>query len=85
MVLLSTTLSKHHFSVIQCLLMATPSVVTLDNCSIHHNFGRESVYDTYIHEIGATVHFLQPYSLHFNPSEKVFSKVKGTLNDAVRD
>ena len=32
-----------------------------------------------IEEIGATVHFLPPYSPDFNPIEEAFSKVKATL------
>lgn len=32
-----------------------------------------------IHEVGALVHFLPPYSPDYNPIEEAFSKVKGSL------
>ena len=48
------------------------SVVTLDNCSIHHI---DEVVDM-IHEVGALVHFLPPYSPDFDPIESLFSKLK---------
>jgi len=48
------------------------SVVVLDNCSIHHI---DEVVDM-IHEVGALVHFLPPYSPDYNPIESLFSKLK---------
>ncbi len=48
------------------------SVVILDNCSIHHV---DDVVDM-IHEVGALVHFLPPYSPDYNPIESMFSKLK---------
>ena len=51
------------------------SVVLLDNCSIHHVEGIVEM----IHEVGALVHFLPPYSPDYNPIEEAFSKVKSNL------
>ena len=51
------------------------SVVIMDNCSIHHI--QQTV--NMIHEVGALVHFLPPYSPDYNPIEEAFSKVKSTL------
>jgi len=48
------------------------SVVIMDNCIIHH--GDEVV--KMIHEIGALVHFLPPYSPDY---AEAFSKVKSEL------
>ncbi len=45
------------------------SVVILDNCSIHHVEGIVEM----IHEVGALVHFLPPYSPDYNPIEEAFS------------
>lgn len=47
-------------------------VVILDNCSIHH---LDAIVDM-IHEVGALVHFLPPYSPDYNPIENMFSKLK---------
>ena len=51
------------------------SVVIMDNCSIHHV---DAVVQM-IHEVGALVHFLPPYSPDYNPIELAFSKVKTNL------
>ena len=51
------------------------SIVVLDNCSIHHM--DETV--NMIHEVGALVHFLPPYSPDFNPIENMFAKLKGEM------
>ena len=51
------------------------SVVKMDNCSIHHV---DAVIHM-IHEVGALVHFLPPYSPDYNPIEEAFSKVKTYL------
>ena len=48
------------------------SVAILDNCSIHH---LDEIVDL-IHEVGALVHFLPPYSPDYNPIESMFSKLK---------
>lgn len=48
------------------------NVVVMDNCSIHH---LDDVVDM-IHEVGALVHFLPPYSPDYNPIESMFSKLK---------
>ena len=52
------------------------SVVIMDNCVIHH--GDEVV--KMIHEIGALVHFLPPYSPDYAPVEEAFSKVRTESN-----
>lgn len=51
------------------------SIVVMDNCSIHH---LDEIVDM-IHEVGALVHFLPPYSPDFNPIENMFSKLKGEV------
>ena len=51
------------------------SVVVMDNCTVHHVDGIVDM----IHEVGALVHFLPPYSPDYNPIEEAFSKVKITL------
>ena len=51
------------------------SVVVMGNCAIHHVHGIVEM----IHEVGALVHFLPPYSPNYNPIEEAFSKVKCTL------
>ena len=51
------------------------SVVVMDNCSIHHVHRIVKM----IHEVGALVHFLPPYSPDYNPIEEGFSKVKACL------
>ena len=51
------------------------SVLVMDNCSIHHIAGVVNM----VHEVGALVHFLPPYSPDFNPIEEAFSKVKAQL------
>lgn len=48
------------------------SVVTLDNCSIHHV---QDVVDL-IHSVGAPVVFLPPYSPDLIPIEECFNKLK---------
>ena len=50
-------------------------VVIMDNLSSHK---RASVRDR-IEAVGATLHFLPPYSPDFNPIEKVFSRLKAML------
>lgn len=54
------------------------SVVIMDNCSIHHVSGIESL----ITQTGALLHYLPPYSPDLNPIEECFSKVKGCLKDS---
>ena len=51
------------------------SVVIMDNCSIHH----VDAVIRMIHEVGALVHFLPPYSPDYNPIEEAFSKMKTYL------
>lgn len=51
------------------------SVLIMDNCSIHHV---DAVVQM-VHEVGALVHFLPPYSPDYNPIEQAFSKVKANL------
>lgn len=51
------------------------SVVIMDNCSVHHVVGVE----TLITEVGALVHYLPPYSPDLNPIKECFSKVKSCL------
>lgn len=48
------------------------SVVIMDNCAIHNVDGIVKS----IHDVGALVHFLPPYSPDFQPIEETFSKVK---------
>ena len=56
------------------------SVVIMDNCSIHHT--QEVVF--LIEEIGVIVHFLPPYSQDLNPIEKIFFKIKYSINHLER-
>ena len=51
------------------------SVVILDNCSIH--YCQEAI--QIIHNVGALVHFLPPYSPDYNPIEEAFSKLKSSM------
>ena len=52
------------------------SILVMDNCSIHHVAPVVQM----VHEVGALVHFLPPYSPDFNPiEEEAFSKVKAQL------
>ena len=51
------------------------SIVVLDNCSIHH---LDEIVDM-IHEVGALVHFLPPYSPDYTPIENMFSKLKSEM------
>ena len=51
------------------------SILVMDNCSIHHVAPVVQM----VHEVGALVHFLPPYSADFNPIEEAFSKVKAQL------
>jgi transposase len=48
------------------------TTLTVYNCSIHH---LDEIVDM-IHEVGALVHFLPPYSPDFNPIKNMFSKLK---------
>ena len=48
------------------------SVVVLDNASIHHVDGIQSM----IQEVGALILYLPPYSPDYNPIEEAFGKVK---------
>ena len=48
------------------------SVIVMDNCSIHHVAPVVEM----VHQLGALVHFLPPYSPDYNPIEEAFSKVK---------
>ena len=43
----------------------------MDNLSIHHVHAVVKM----VHEVGALVHFLHPYSPDYNPIEEAFSKV----------
>ena len=54
-----------------------PSVVVLDNCSIHHI----SKVQQELEGISVLVHYLPPYSPDYNPIAKAFSKVKKTLRN----
>lgn len=51
------------------------SVVIIDNCSVHHVSGVESM----ITSMGALVNYLPPYSPDLNPIEECFSEVKACL------
>jgi len=51
------------------------SILIMDNCSIHHVDGIVQM----VHEVGALIHFLPPYSPDYNPIEEAFSKVKANL------
>ena len=51
------------------------SVLVMDNCSIHHVDAVVKM----VHEVGALIHFLPPYSPDYNPIELAFSKVKAYL------
>ena len=51
------------------------SVLVMDNCSINDV---ECIAEM-IHEVGALIHFLPPYSPDYNPIEEAFSKVKTNL------
>ena len=53
------------------------SVLIMDNCSIHHVYVDAIV--NMVHEVGALVQFLSPYSPDYNPIEEAFSKVKAYL------
>ena len=48
----------------------------MDNCSIHHVPGVVEM----MQEVGALVHFLPPYSPHYNLVVEAFSRVKTNLN-----
>jgi len=48
------------------------SVVVMDNASVHHI----NTVEDRIHQMGAIVRFLPPYSPDLNPMEEVFSKLK---------
>ena len=48
------------------------SVVVLDNCAIHNINSTVQM----IHDTGALIHFLPPYSPDYNPIERMFSKLK---------
>ena len=51
------------------------SVLIVDNSSIHHVDGIVQM----VHEVGALIHFLPPYSPDYIPVEEAFSKVKANL------
>ena len=51
------------------------SVVVLDNCAIHHINSTVQM----IHDTGALIHFLPPYSPDYNPIESMFSKLKTVM------
>ena len=51
------------------------SVLIMDNCLFHHVDGIVQM----VHEVGALIHFLPPYSPDYNPIEEAFSKVKANL------
>ena len=57
------------------------SVVTMDNCSIHHV--PEVVKG--IQDVGALIHFLPPYSPDFAQIEETFSKVKPSLKSIEKE
>ena len=77
MLMCSRSLLPKHCFLTSCHLMEknSHSVVIMDNCIIHH--GDEVV--KMIHEMGALVHFLPPYSPDYAPVEEAFSKVKSEL------
>ena len=52
--------------------MASRSIVTLDNCSVHH----VPEVEQHFNEAGIVVIFLPPYSPDLNPIEELFSCVK---------
>ena len=52
------------------------SVVIMDNASIHHV---QSIVDLIENQAGARLLFLPPYSPDLNPTEEVFSKIKGIM------
>ena len=51
------------------------NIVMPDNCAIHHVAEVAEL----IHEVGAMVHYLPPYSPDYNPIEWCFSKVKKVI------
>ena len=55
------------------------SVLIMDNCSIHHVDAIVNM----VHELGALVQFLPPYSPDYNPIEEAFSKVKAYLRQQI--
>ena len=56
------------------------SIVILDNCSIHHS---PFIADM-MHNVGALVLHLPPYSPDLNPIEEAFSKVKYELQSPTK-
>ena len=57
------------------------SVVTMDNCSIHHV--PEVVKS--IQDVGALLYFLPPYSPDFAPIEETFSKVEQSMKSIEKE
>lgn len=53
-------------------------IVVMDNLSAHKVAGIQAA----IEQAGATVRYLPPYSLDYNPIEQVFSKLKAMLRQA---
>ena len=51
------------------------SATVMDNCSIHHVAPVVEM----VHQLGALVHFLHPYSPDYNLIEEAFAKVKSQL------
>jgi transposase len=81
MVLEGATTTEVFRAYVQSVLLPTlkpGDVVVLDNLSPHKNPATLAL----IEQVGATVHFLPPYSPDFNPIEKMWSKVKAWLRSA---
>ena len=83
---------KAYVEKILCPELVPGDVVILDNLCIH----KTPIVERLIHERGATLRFLPPYSPDLNPIELAFSKLKGhlrqraartldALQEAVRD
>jgi transposase len=64
----------------QCLIptLKRGDIVILDNLQPHKNAAARAA----IEQVGATLHFLPPYSPDFNPIEMVFSTAKARLRKA---
>ncbi|MGA2672751.1 MAG: IS630 family transposase [Terracidiphilus sp.] len=63
-----------------CPTLQPVDIVILDNLSSHKVSGVEEA----IRATGATLLYLPPYSLGFNPIEKFFSKLKSLLRTAAK-
>ena len=63
-----------------CPTLQTGDIVILDNLSSHKVDGVQQA----ITAVGATAHYLPPYSPDLNPIEKLFSKLKTLLRKAAK-